>query len=649
MSYTITTTSGNVLLTLLDGSTDNTTGLTLIGRNYPSYGQIQNDNFIRLLENFADTIPPGESVGIDILAGTLWYDSGTAVLKVYDGIDWNPVSQRIVSNTAPTTPQTGDQWWKITDQQLYVYTGTQWILVGPSFSSTQTKSGSFVETITDTQSNSHVVVSAYTANTLVSVTSFDSAFTPAPQWYYYTNFGTINKGINVVNGGIFHGTANNASAVGGISSTQLARLDIKNTFAGDAVFSSNLVLRDKANIAYSASNLSIRNLQYQGNVEFHVNSYDGNITALKIDGNTGQVLSAASPTSRYHLTNKLYVDNSVSAFSDDIANLTNQFNNDIDQVNQDWQANAALNINSQNANLSAVQSGINANVTTLNQNFVNNVAITTANIARINANVTAANAAIMLRANITSPNFQGVPKAPPPKGLVDYIDTISDGLPYAYFLDGNVTANIGQYIQQYYTGNLVITSNLRIEGIAIKAGNLIIKSDTGNPINDTRGNVLILVPISGGNTITSGIQSQSFTLALDDIVLVPAKHPVEIQQFGPTLAYTGLGDNSGNIATTSYVDATANVIYHDYNMKLGQQSGVFNAALLSNIALKANINNPVFTGVITVPTPPPNSSPNTVATVGFVSSAINVNKFNYTVSSDLPSGGNDGDFWFQIG
>ena len=102
MSYTINLTDGTVLNTptmpagtLADGTTDSTTGLTLVGRNYTGYGGIQNENFVKLLENFADTIPPTQSVNATVpLTGTIWYDSGNNLLKVFDGTNFNIISGR---------------------------------------------------------------------------------------------------------------------------------------------------------------------------------------------------------------------------------------------------------------------------------------------------------------------------------------------------------------------------------------------------------------------------------------------------------------------------------------------------------------------------------------------------------------------------
>ena len=51
MSYAITQTNGQLIMTLLDGTADgpdvnpglNATDINLIGKNYPGYGQIQNE------------------------------------------------------------------------------------------------------------------------------------------------------------------------------------------------------------------------------------------------------------------------------------------------------------------------------------------------------------------------------------------------------------------------------------------------------------------------------------------------------------------------------------------------------------------------------------------------------------------------------
>ena len=61
MPYTLNRTDGSTLVTLADGVVDNTTDLQLVGRNVAGYGEIQNENFVKLLENFASvTTPPSK-------------------------------------------------------------------------------------------------------------------------------------------------------------------------------------------------------------------------------------------------------------------------------------------------------------------------------------------------------------------------------------------------------------------------------------------------------------------------------------------------------------------------------------------------------------------------------------------------------------
>ena len=91
MSYNITNSNGTLLVTIPDGKLDNTTtDLTLMGNNAPNFGQAVNQNFINLLQHWAnDTAPPIPTVG------QIWYDTSTTVLKTYNGSIWTNASQNI--------------------------------------------------------------------------------------------------------------------------------------------------------------------------------------------------------------------------------------------------------------------------------------------------------------------------------------------------------------------------------------------------------------------------------------------------------------------------------------------------------------------------------------------------------------------------
>ena len=59
MAYQINKTDGTLLVQLVDGSIDTaTTDITLIGRNYSGFGESINENFVKMLENFANTAAP---------------------------------------------------------------------------------------------------------------------------------------------------------------------------------------------------------------------------------------------------------------------------------------------------------------------------------------------------------------------------------------------------------------------------------------------------------------------------------------------------------------------------------------------------------------------------------------------------------------
>ena len=81
MSYTISNTSGSLSVNIVDGSINRTaTDLTFIGRGAPNYGSYLNTNFLKLLENFANTTAPGNPI-----TGQIWYDTLNNQLKVYNG------------------------------------------------------------------------------------------------------------------------------------------------------------------------------------------------------------------------------------------------------------------------------------------------------------------------------------------------------------------------------------------------------------------------------------------------------------------------------------------------------------------------------------------------------------------------------------
>ena len=131
VSYTDSVNKGVIVVE--DSSLNTETTLALPGRGSTAYGQAVAENFLHLLENFANTNPPARPV-----EGQLWYDNtdGVNQLKVYDGTTWVASGglKKAAAQPAVANSIAGDLWVNTESQQLYLFTGSAWVLVGPSFS-----------------------------------------------------------------------------------------------------------------------------------------------------------------------------------------------------------------------------------------------------------------------------------------------------------------------------------------------------------------------------------------------------------------------------------------------------------------------------------------------------------------------------------
>lgn len=131
MTFYINHTNGTQLATVIDGTVDTTSSaITLIGKNFPTYGELLNQNLVSMLENFNNATAP-----VSALTGQLWYDSSNNTLKYYRGGStapyWQNLSNIIFSDTVPTTPQVYDMWWDGINQQLKMYDDGGFITIGP--------------------------------------------------------------------------------------------------------------------------------------------------------------------------------------------------------------------------------------------------------------------------------------------------------------------------------------------------------------------------------------------------------------------------------------------------------------------------------------------------------------------------------------
>ena len=224
MSYTLKLTNGKILLTLADQQSDRiTTSLTMIGKNVNAYGTDLNDNFVHLLENFANNVEP-----VNPLEGQLWFDTANQVTKVYKGIDqsFHAVGGPIISATRPPLVA-GDLWIDSANRKLKFYDGNNLIDSGIPYNYTEGKSGLLIEDSTTTSIGSTRFLGVYINDSLLGIysdTDFDFNSSYSGIQNVYRGF-TANAGIK------FIGTATSADGI--LSSTgtvitadQLLRSDL---------------------------------------------------------------------------------------------------------------------------------------------------------------------------------------------------------------------------------------------------------------------------------------------------------------------------------------------------------------------------------------------------------------------------------------
>ena len=330
MAYTINKTNGAVLSTISDGTVDTTTDLTLIGKNYAGYGEFQNENFVKLLENFANSSAPSSP-----LAGQMWWDTSNSLLKVYNGTSFKTVSSSTASASSPSSSVTGDLWWDTTNGQLKVYNGSSFTTIGPAFTSGTGTSGAIVETVTDSGATDHVVVKLYVNNTVVGTISKDAQFTPQAA---ISGFATIDPGIQIsstVSGAKFHGTSTDSDALGGVAAANFLRSNASDSTSGvlSILNDTGLVVGVDSDltVGVSGSNVQVKNVSSDGDIIFNVNDGGVDTTALTIDGATSRVTVAGDPTVSLGVATKSYVDSLTSSVTSPLLarNGDNTINGDI--------------------------------------------------------------------------------------------------------------------------------------------------------------------------------------------------------------------------------------------------------------------------------------------------------------------------------
>ncbi len=238
MAYIINLTNGTQLASVEDGTIDQSTTLKLVGKNYAGYGEIQNENFVHLLENFSSANQPASP-----LSGQIWFDSSVKKLKFYDGTKFRTTGGAEVSTTQPVGLTTGDFWWDTTNNQLYAQNASgAFVLIGPQ-SVGNTVTAMVTGQVRDNAGTIRTVIKGTIEDNVVFLVS-NSEFTidATDASNTITGFDVVRQGMTLRNttastNGVtssahrFYGTATNSDRLNGLPASSYA-------LSGNANFSS---------------------------------------------------------------------------------------------------------------------------------------------------------------------------------------------------------------------------------------------------------------------------------------------------------------------------------------------------------------------------------------------------------------------------
>lgn len=152
MAYIINRTDGAPVVTVPDRTLQPIAGISLIGRNYSSYGEIIAEDLVRMVENFSNS-------------------------------------------TAPANPLPGQFWYNPDTQTVSLYCNNYWVPIGGA----PTVTGFHITAIQDDSGVWHDAIVIRVASQPIAIISNDGPYTPISTYRYINSFPNINPGINFSN------------------------------------------------------------------------------------------------------------------------------------------------------------------------------------------------------------------------------------------------------------------------------------------------------------------------------------------------------------------------------------------------------------------------------------------------------------------
>ena len=256
MAYSINSTDSSFNLSVPDGGVNSTYSQTLIGRNKTNYGSLLAENTLHQLESFASNTAPSTP-----LTGQLWFSKSDTTLRVYDGSNWERTSTVEVKATAPTSNVTsGTMYFDTKTDELLVYNG--------GWNKALIPGGEVTDAYTGLSSTGSASIYGSQVETLY-LTEASTGKVKSVLALKYVSNGTDNAGANTSTSSTVMGVISDHDAFA-IVNTDPYYTELSNASSIGVTINKGLTLRSD----YSASTILAAATAVTANVSYAVNIQD---------------------------------------------------------------------------------------------------------------------------------------------------------------------------------------------------------------------------------------------------------------------------------------------------------------------------------------------------------------------------------------